>query len=105
VGRRGGIINIGGLKVHPEEIEAVINRHAEVRMSRAKSRRSPITGAIVVADVILAEGSDAGRSDDIRAQILADCRASLPSYKVPAVIRFVRSLDITAAGKLARHDA
>jgi acyl-coenzyme A synthetase/AMP-(fatty) acid ligase len=105
VGRRGGIINIGGLKVHPEEIEAVINRHAEVSMSRAKSRRSPITGAIVVADVILAEGSDASRSGDIRDQILADCRASLPSYKVPAVIRFVSSLDITAAGKLARHDA
>ena len=105
VGRRGGIINIGGLKVHPEEIEAAINRHAEVSMSRAKSRRSPITGAIVVADVILAEGSDSSRSDDIRAQILANCRASLPSYKVPAVIRFVRSLDITAAGKLARHDA
>jgi acyl-CoA synthetase (AMP-forming)/AMP-acid ligase II len=39
VGRRGGIINIGGLKVHPEEIEAVINRQPEVRMSRAKSRR------------------------------------------------------------------
>ena len=56
VGRRGGIINIGGLKVHPEEIEAVINRQAEVRMSRARSRRSPITGAIVVADVVLAEG-------------------------------------------------
>jgi acyl-coenzyme A synthetase/AMP-(fatty) acid ligase len=105
VGRRGGIINIGGLKVHPEEIEAVINRHAEVRMSRAKSRRSPITGAIVVADVLLAEGTDAGRSGEIRDQILADCRASLPSYKVPAVIRFVHALDITAAGKLARHDA
>ncbi len=56
VGRRGGIINIGGLKVHPEEIEAVINRQPEVRMSRAKSRRSPITGAIVVVDVILADG-------------------------------------------------
>ena len=54
VGRRGGIINIGGLKVHPEEIEAVINRHRAVRMSRAKSRRSPITGSIVVADVVLA---------------------------------------------------
>src|ERR1700726_4036517 len=62
VGRRGGIINIGGLKVHPEEIEAVINRHPEDRMSRARSRRSPITGAIVVADVILAEGTDACRS-------------------------------------------
>jgi acyl-coenzyme A synthetase/AMP-(fatty) acid ligase len=105
VGRRGGIINIGGLKVHPEEIEAVINRHAAVRMSRAKSRRSPITGAIVVADVVLADGEDSGRSDDIRAKILADCKASLPSHKVPAVIKFVSSLDITAAGKLARHDA
>jgi acyl-coenzyme A synthetase/AMP-(fatty) acid ligase len=105
VGRRGGIINIGGLKVHPEEIEAVINRHAEVRMSCAKSRRSPITGAIVVADVILADGCDPGRGGEIRDKILADCRASLAPHKVPAMIKFVSSLDITAAGKLARHDA
>jgi acyl-CoA synthetase (AMP-forming)/AMP-acid ligase II len=105
VGRRGGIMNIGGLKVHPEEIETVINRHAEVRMARARSRRNPITGAIVVADVILANGDDSGRSDAVRDEIMADCRASLASYKVPAVIRFVRSLDMTAAGKLARHDA
>src|SRR5262249_37509508 len=83
VGRRGGIINIGGLKVHPEEIEAVINRHADVRMSRAKSRKSPITGAIVVADVVLAEGA-ADRAKDIKDEIVAECRAHLASHKVPA---------------------
>jgi acyl-coenzyme A synthetase/AMP-(fatty) acid ligase len=105
VGRRGGIINIGGLKVHPEEIEAVINRHAEVRMSRARSRRSPITGAIVVADVILADGCDTSRSEGIRDKILTDCRTQLAPHKVPAMIKFVAALDITAAGKLARHDA
>jgi acyl-coenzyme A synthetase/AMP-(fatty) acid ligase len=105
VGRRGGIINIGGLKVHPEEIEAVINRHGHVRMSRARSRRSPITGSIVVADVVLADGCDKSRSDDIRNEIVADCRASLASHKVPAVIRFVEALDVTPAGKLARSDA
>jgi acyl-coenzyme A synthetase/AMP-(fatty) acid ligase len=105
VGRRGGIINIGGLKVHPEEIEALINRHAEVRMSRARSRRSPITGSIVVADIILADGFDASRSDEIRDKILADCRAQLAPHKVPAMIRFVPLLEITAAGKLARHNA
>jgi acyl-coenzyme A synthetase/AMP-(fatty) acid ligase len=105
IGRRGGIINIGGLKVHPEEIEAVVNRQPEVRMSRAKSRRSPITGSIVVVDVILADDADASRSDEIRKRILADCKASLAPHKVPAVIKFVPSLDITAAGKLARHDA
>jgi acyl-CoA synthetase (AMP-forming)/AMP-acid ligase II len=104
VGRRGGIINIGGLKVHPEEIEAVINRHAEVRMSRAKSRRSPITGSVVVADVVLtADG--AVRAKDIKDEILGQCRASLASHKVPAVIRFVEALDVTPAGKLARSDA
>jgi acyl-CoA synthetase (AMP-forming)/AMP-acid ligase II len=104
VGRRGGIINIGGLKVHPEEIEAVINRHANVRMSRAKSRRSPITGSIVVADVILTADS-ADRAKEIREEIVADCRASLATHKVPAVIRFVEALDVTPAGKLARSDA
>jgi acyl-CoA synthetase (AMP-forming)/AMP-acid ligase II len=104
VGRRGGIINIGGLKVHPEEIEAVINRHADVRMARAKSRKSPITGAIVVADVVLAE-SGASRSREIRDEIFADCRSHLAPHKVPAVIRFVEALDVTPAGKLARCDA
>ncbi|MGY4482959.1 acyl-CoA synthetase (AMP-forming)/AMP-acid ligase II [Bradyrhizobium sp. LM3.2] len=105
VGRRGGIINIGGLKVHPEEIEAVINRHPDVRMSRAKSRKSPITGGIVVADLILADGSDPARAKEIRDQILDLCRAQLASHKVPAVIRFVEALDVTPAGKLARTDA
>jgi acyl-CoA synthetase (AMP-forming)/AMP-acid ligase II len=104
VGRRGGIINIGGLKVHPEEIEAVINRHSAVRMSRAKSRRSPITGSVVVADVVLtADG--VGRAKAIRDEILGQCRASLASHKVPAVIRFTDALDVTPAGKLARSDA
>jgi acyl-coenzyme A synthetase/AMP-(fatty) acid ligase len=105
VGRRGGIINVGGLKVHPEEIEAVINRHAEVRMSRARPRKSPITGAIVVADVVLAGGIDANGSETIRREILGLCKASLAAHKVPAMIRFVEQLDVTAAGKLARADA
>ncbi|MBV9563023.1 MAG: long-chain fatty acid--CoA ligase [Bradyrhizobium sp.] len=104
VGRRGGIINIGGLKVHPEEIEAVINRHPAVLMSRAKSRRSPITGAICVADVVLNEDSSRGDAD-VRVEIIARCRSELAAHKVPAVIRFVPSLDVTPAGKLARADA
>ena len=55
VGRRSGVINVGGLKVHPEEVEAVINRHAGVRMSLVKARANPITGAVVVADVVAEE--------------------------------------------------
>jgi acyl-CoA synthetase (AMP-forming)/AMP-acid ligase II len=53
VGRRGGIIYVGGLKDHPEEIEAVINRHPQVRMSLVRPKKSPVTGSIVIADVVL----------------------------------------------------
>ena len=59
----------------------------------------------MVADVVLAEGCDASRGDEIKSRIIADCRASLAPHKVPAMIKFVDKLDITAAGKLARSDA
>jgi acyl-coenzyme A synthetase/AMP-(fatty) acid ligase len=104
IGRRDGIINIGGLKVHPEEIEAVINRHPEVRMSLVRPKRSPITGSIAVADVVLTsanEGCD--RLLEIKDDILKLCREALPRYKVPAAISFVPSLTVAATGKLARH--
>ena len=52
-GRTGGIINVGGLKVHPEEVETVINRHPDVRMSLVRPKKNPITGAMVIADVVL----------------------------------------------------
>jgi len=34
--------------------------------------------------------------------ILAACRATLPAFKVPALLRFVPSLTLTAGGKLSR---
>jgi acyl-CoA synthetase (AMP-forming)/AMP-acid ligase II len=107
VGRRGGIINVGGLKVHPEEVEAVINRHPDVRASLVRARRNLITGAIVVADVVLrTQDGDAGaidRTADVKHEILAACRQALANYKVPAAIRFVAALDLAATGKSVRQ--
>jgi acyl-coenzyme A synthetase/AMP-(fatty) acid ligase len=103
VGRRGGIINIGGQKVHPEEVEAVINRHPGVRMSLVTARKSPITGAIVVADVVL---SDEPRdADALKREILEACRGALARHKVPATIRLVPAIEVAASGKLARRRA
>ena len=103
VGRRGGIINVGGLKVHPEEIEAVINRHPAVRMSLVRGRRNPITGAIVVADVVLE--APAGDEAEVRQEILSACRRDLAPHKAPTSLRFVPSLAMTAGGKLERAGA
>src|SRR4029077_2834827 len=87
LGRRGGVINVGGLKVYPEEIEAVINAHPWVRMSLVRSRRSPITGAVVIAAVVLADarpGRARPAQEELTHQLLQGCRQSLAAYKVPA---------------------
>jgi acyl-coenzyme A synthetase/AMP-(fatty) acid ligase len=106
-GRKGGIINVGGLKVHPEEIEAVINRHPCVRMSRVRGRRNPITGSIAVADVVLkAQGQDASdraAQIELKDDIIRLCRDALPPHKVPAAISFVPALEVGATGKLVRR--
>jgi acyl-coenzyme A synthetase/AMP-(fatty) acid ligase len=101
MGRRSGVINVGGLKIHPEEVEAVINRHPGVSMSLVKGRKNPITGAIVVADVVARGAGD----DETKAEILDLCRAALPPFKTPTAIRFVDALAVTPGGKLERRVA
>jgi acyl-coenzyme A synthetase/AMP-(fatty) acid ligase len=102
-GRREGIVNVGGQKVHPEEVEAVINQHPAVQISRVRGRNSRITGAIVVADVVLRPG--AGPLETIRDDILDACRQALPPHKVPATLTEVAGLDVTESGKLVRRGA
>jgi len=107
VGRRGGIINVGGLKIHPEEVEAVINRHPSVRMSLVRTRKNPITGALVVADVVLKAEADPanGRVAEVEREILKLCREALPRHKVPAAITFVPALAVAPTGKVMRRNA
>jgi acyl-CoA synthetase (AMP-forming)/AMP-acid ligase II len=108
-GRRGGIINVGGLKVHPEEVEAVINRHPRVQMSLVRSRKSPVTGAIVVAEIVLkpAPTATAAALEDsaVKSEILENCQRALAAHKVPAAIRIVPFLEVTPSGKVARPNA
>ena len=105
VGRREGIINVGGQKVHPEEVEAVINQHPGVQMSRVRGRPSPITGAIVVADIVVRAIGRTASFEAMTETILEACRGALPAHKVPAMLRQVPSLDIAASGKLVRRPA
>jgi acyl-coenzyme A synthetase/AMP-(fatty) acid ligase len=109
MGRAGGVINVGGLKVYPEEVEAVINAIPWVRMSLVKSRRNPITGAVVTAEVVLADETDVpGERPEgaaLTREIIEACRRGLPAHKVPAMVRIVPSLEVSPAGKLVRPSA
>jgi acyl-coenzyme A synthetase/AMP-(fatty) acid ligase len=109
IGRAGGVINVGGLKVHPEEVEAVINSHPWVKMSLVRARRNPITGAVVTADVVLAEpaGGAAARppGEELTRELIEACKRALPAHKVPALIRIVPGLEVSPSGKLVRPNA
>jgi len=107
MGRRDGAINVGGLKVHPEEVEAVINRHPAVRTSLVRTKKSPVTGALVIADVVLQRDPEPTRCNarSIQDDILLLCRESLSSYKVPAAINFIPALTVAESGKVLRRNA
>jgi acyl-coenzyme A synthetase/AMP-(fatty) acid ligase len=105
-GRKGGIINVGGLKVYPEEVESVLNADRRVRMSLVKSKRNPITGAVIVAEVVLRDApADDGAAHLLKEELLDACRKNLAKHKVPALLRFVPDLQLTPAGKLVRPNA
>jgi len=109
LGRRNGVINVGGLKVHPEEVEAAINRHPKVRISLVRARKNPITGSVVVADVVL--NGEPGATDAteqnaaLKREIIQICQETLAKHKVPATVHFVPNLDVSANGKLTRQNA
>lgn len=106
-GRRDGVINVGGSKVHPEEVEAVLNSHPQVRLSLVKTKKNPITGGLVVADVLLKDPStpEGAHARELQLAIKQFCRESLAPHKVPAAISFVPALDISETGKLVRRHA
>jgi len=106
-GRCDGVINVGGLKVHPEEVEAVLNAHPQVRLSLVKTKKNPITGALVVADVLLKTPSlpEGDQTRELHHALRQFCRESLPPHKVPSSIRFVPTIEVSETGKLVRRHA
>ena len=68
----------------------------------------PLTGSLVVADVVLTEresAADAATFDKIKSDLLGACRRTLAAHKVPAQLRFVPTLELSSAGKLVRPGA
>ena len=99
-GRKEGVINVGGQKVFPEEVEGVITRHGAVRIAKVWARKSPITGALVAADIVLIDPTI--KLAAIRDEIIDLCRSHLQAWKVPQTLRQVDHIALSPAGKIAR---
>ncbi|MEP7344529.1 MAG: class I adenylate-forming enzyme family protein [Gemmatimonadaceae bacterium] len=98
-GRVDDVINSGGEKVSPDEVEAAIREHPQVADCAVLSAADPNghLGEIVLAVIVSSAGSSLAAEE-----VTQFCAARLEQHKVPRAIRFVESLPRTALGKVDR---
>lgn len=99
-GRCSDILNIGGGKVVPAEVEERLLEVPGVVAARVTGRGNSISGTIVAAEIVGTSGID---ERALRRSLILHCRTCLPAFAVPRLISFVNSLPATASGKLSRH--
>ena len=99
VGRSSEIINVGGVKVHPLPIEEIVCAVEGVENAAVYARPNPVTGQIVAADVVAADGVD---TEELKTRIRAACEV-LAAAGRPQRIRFVTQLD-TKGHKVLRRE-
>jgi acyl-coenzyme A synthetase/AMP-(fatty) acid ligase len=84
LGRESEIINVGGRKVFPGDVEAVIRELPDVADVTVYGQPNAILGQVVCADV---EFADPGDGQALRASIKRHCIARLLPHQVPALVR------------------
>lgn len=95
-GRKKLLINIGGFKVDPGEVENLLSQHPDISEAAVfgitDGRGSERVKAVIVA----------GRPMDVK-DVIGYCRERMAGYKVPAVVEFRRELPRSPSGKILRE--
>jgi len=97
VGRIKELINRGGEKISPREIDEALQTHAAVAEAVCFGIADRVYGEEVAAAVVLS-------SPATEAELIAHCRLSLADFKCPKVIYIVEAIPRTATGKLQRRN-
>ncbi len=95
-GRKKFMINRGGYKVNPLEVEEVLLRHSKVDEAAVVGHKSK-TGDDAVRCVIVANEACSAE------EIVEFCRPRIADFKIPSRIEFRDSLPKSQTGKLLRH--
>lgn len=95
--RKNELINVGGYKVNPGEVEDAINSIEGVRQSLVYGKANSILGNVLIAEVQLE--NDVEITDiEIRKKL----KQQLQDFKIPRKIIFVETFSLTRTGKLKR---
>jgi acyl-CoA synthetase (AMP-forming)/AMP-acid ligase II len=98
-GRKSDLINVGGQKVHPFEVEQVIQTIPGVRDVRVFAKSSSIVGQVVACEIVPETGQD---TDLLKEIVRNACRAQLSAAQQPRFIQVVSEIALSPAGKRIR---
>lgn len=99
LGRESEVINIGGEKVYPAEVESIILEVDGVKDVVVSSEKNPVLGNIVVAKVVLQEDLD---EKEYKKNIKKHCARNLEKYKIPVKMYFQKNDFVTNRFKKKR---
>jgi acyl-CoA synthetase (AMP-forming)/AMP-acid ligase II len=99
VGRRTDMVNVGGNKVHPIEVEQVVRSVLGVAEVRVYGKRSSVLGELIACQVVPATGVDI---EELRSAIVRACLGELTPFQRPRLIDFVPEIALADSGKMNR---
>lgn len=99
LGRETDLINVGGEKVYPAEVESVLLQMEHVRDAAVRGERHPIMGQIVVASVSLVQPEAV---ELFKRRMRAHCKERLAPYKIPLKVELVEGSQISERLKKRR---
>ncbi len=100
LGRHSEIINVGGQKVYPAEVEKVIAEMPDVLDVTVRGEPHLLMGQIVVADVQM---ENPGSAVEMRKRIAEHCKGRLQPFMVPAKVRVVTDSQVNYRFKKVRR--
>ena len=98
--RSDDVINSGGYRISPGEIEAVLVRHPGVAQAAVVGAPDALRGQVVKAFIVLHDGAEP--SEALGHELQALVKTELAAYEYPRRVEFVEALPMTVTGKIQR---
>ena len=99
VSRSSDMINVGGYKVNPLEVEEEIKKVDGIVDVVIKSRENKILGNLLVAEIVKSDEID---ENELKKNIISKLNARLQKWKIPRMLNFVKKIEKTRSGKKVR---
>jgi acyl-CoA synthetase (AMP-forming)/AMP-acid ligase II len=90
LGRASELINVGGAKVYPAEVESVLLQMENVRDVTVYGRPNPITGQVVAARISVRAPEASERLEE---RMQRFCQGRLEEYQVPVLLEITDQAD------------